>query len=317
MVFNSGPSQPQTRPQSDPKPDSMATNVTSKSPLPLSQLKWTKSDETTTQNDNPCQQLSNNSKKLAQLHLEVEKSGPKSSNVENGADPVPSTEVTDGVGEIQKSKPATTEKKSKLCIRLKIKEKVVVAAEKDPKPEAQKKLSLASVGAEAAAKELEEGVQKTWNLRPRRPVTKANGHIGALKTGAPLLPEKKNQDADGAGPSKVGGKGKNAQKKDNKPKISIELTREEIEEDLFIMTGQRPSRRPKKRNKNVQKQLDNLFPGLWMNSVSRESYQVPEPPKLNFWGTFGRLVNVLDISNTESAMNIFNREGITMIDLRG
>ncbi|CAN6562501.1 unnamed protein product [Malus baccata var. baccata] len=280
MVFNSGHSQPQTRPQSDPKPDSMATNVTSKSPLPLSQLKWTKSDETTTQNDNPCQQLSNNSKKLAQLHLEVEKSGPKSSNVENGADPVPSTEVTDGVGEIQKSKLATTEKKSKLCIRLKIKEKVVVDAEKDPKPEAQKKLSLASVGAEAAAEELEEGVQKTWNLRPRRPVTKANGHIGALKTGAPLLPEKKNQDADGAGPSKVGGKGKNAQKKDNKPKISIELTREEIEEDLFIMTGQRPSRRPKKRNKNVQKQLDNLFPGLWMNSVSRESYQVPEPPKV-------------------------------------
>ncbi|XP_048447659.1 uncharacterized protein LOC103936895 [Pyrus x bretschneideri] len=257
----------------------MATNVTSKSLLPLSQLKWTKNDETTTQNDNPCQQLSSNKKKLAELHLEAEKSGPKSSNVKNRADPVPSTEVTEGAGEIQKPKPTATEKKSNLCIRLKIKEKIVAAAENEPKPKAKKELSLASLAAEAAVEELEEGVQKTWNLRPRRPVTKANGRTGALKTGAPPPPEKKTQESIGAGSSKAGGKGKSAQNKDNKPKISIELTREEIEEDLFIMTGQRPSRRPKKRNKNVQKQLDNLFPGLWMNSVSRESYQVPETPK--------------------------------------
>lgn len=26
--------------------------------------------------------------------------------------------------------------------------------------------------------------------------------------------------------------------------------------------------------------LQNLFPGMWLNSVSRDSYQVPEPPKV-------------------------------------
>ncbi|XP_068641962.1 uncharacterized protein [Aristolochia californica] len=39
------------------------------------------------------------------------------------------------------------------------------------------------------------------------------------------------------------------------PRLSISLS-EEIEEDIWALTGSRPSRRPKKRHRNVQKKLD-------------------------------------------------------------
>lgn len=48
-------------------------------------------------------------------------------------------------------------------------------------------------------------------------------------------------------------------KKEKKQKFSILLTHEEIENDIFLMTGGRPSRRPRKRAKTVQKQLDARF----------------------------------------------------------
>ncbi|MBA0553520.1 hypothetical protein Golob_012697, partial [Gossypium lobatum] len=71
---------------------------------------------------------------------------------------------------------------------------------------------------------------------------------------------------------------KPAEKKAKKQKFSISLTREEIDEDIFAMTGSKASRRPKKRAKNVQKQLDCVFPGLWLSSITPDSYRVPEPP---------------------------------------
>ncbi|CAI9785392.1 unnamed protein product [Fraxinus pennsylvanica] len=45
-------------------------------------------------------------------------------------------------------------------------------------------------------------------------------------------------------------------------KFSVPLLRREIEEDFMAMVGHKPPRRPKKRAKNVQKELDTLFPGL-------------------------------------------------------
>jgi hypothetical protein len=44
--------------------------------------------------------------------------------------------------------------------------------------------------------------------------------------------------------------------KKEKRKFWIALSKEEIEEDIFVMTGSRPNRRPRKRPKNVQKQMD-------------------------------------------------------------
>lgn len=66
-----------------------------------------------------------------------------------------------------------------------------------------------------------------------------------------------------------------------KQKFSIALSRDEIEEDIFSLTGSKPSRRPKKRPRTVQRQLDTLFPGLWLGSITVDTYKVSEvPPKV-------------------------------------
>lgn len=96
--------------------------------------------------------------------------------------------------------------------------------------------------------------------------------------------------------------------KRGRAKFSITLTREEIDEDIYAMTGSRARRRPKKRPKNVQKQLDvsfqqflrvqifqfcwifwvlidksldllgwqMLFPGSWLSEITADSYKVPD-----------------------------------------
>ncbi|KAM3396963.1 hypothetical protein P3S68_000475 [Capsicum galapagoense] len=46
--------------------------------------------------------------------------------------------------------------------------------------------------------------------------------------------------------------------KKGKRKLWISLSKGEIEEDVYSMTRSRPTRRPKKRSKTVQKQLDIL-----------------------------------------------------------
>ncbi|RAL47253.1 hypothetical protein DM860_013218 [Cuscuta australis] len=57
-------------------------------------------------------------------------------------------------------------------------------------------------------------------------------------------------------------------------KFSIALTRQQIEEDLAAITGHKPARRPKKRSKIIQKNLDSLFPGLWLTEISADMYKV-------------------------------------------
>ncbi|KAG9450607.1 hypothetical protein H6P81_010572 [Aristolochia fimbriata] len=60
------------------------------------------------------------------------------------------------------------------------------------------------------------------------------------------------------------------------PRLSISLSREEIEEDVWAFTGSRPSRRPKKRPRNVQNKLDQTFPGLWLPTVSVDRYRIAD-----------------------------------------
>ncbi|XP_042494954.1 uncharacterized protein LOC122074157 [Macadamia integrifolia] len=63
------------------------------------------------------------------------------------------------------------------------------------------------------------------------------------------------------------------------PKFSIPLSRQEIEDDFFSMTGARPPRRSRKRTRNVQKQLETTFPGLWLSEITLDSYKVPDTPE--------------------------------------
>ncbi|KAL1548649.1 hypothetical protein AAHA92_16856 [Salvia divinorum] len=96
---------------------------------------------------------------------------------------------------------------------------------------------------------------KVWNLRPRVVKSKTNN----ANTGQQQLKTTKSEGV-----------------KKEKLSIAISLTKEEIEEDIFALTGAKPSRRPKKRPKNVQKQLDAVFPGLWLQSITSDSYKVSE-----------------------------------------
>ncbi|XP_059643813.1 uncharacterized protein LOC132285635 [Cornus florida] len=62
-----------------------------------------------------------------------------------------------------------------------------------------------------------------------------------------------------------------------RPRFSISLSQEEIVSDFLAMTGTKPKRRPtKKRPKIVQKNLDSVFPGLWLTEVTLDQYKVPD-----------------------------------------
>ncbi|XP_062183290.1 uncharacterized protein LOC133887371 [Phragmites australis] len=62
----------------------------------------------------------------------------------------------------------------------------------------------------------------------------------------------------------------------DRPRFSVTLTSEEIEEDVYAVTGARPRRRPRRRPRPVQKQVDMLLPGAWLSAITAESYRVPD-----------------------------------------
>ncbi|XP_073313337.1 uncharacterized protein [Primulina huaijiensis] len=58
------------------------------------------------------------------------------------------------------------------------------------------------------------------------------------------------------------------------PNFSLELSREQISEDIYGMTGKTPSRTLKKREKNVQKQIELIFPGGSLKAITVGKYKV-------------------------------------------
>ncbi|VVA94267.1 unnamed protein product [Arabis nemorensis] len=54
------------------------------------------------------------------------------------------------------------------------------------------------------------------------------------------------------------------------------LTKKEIEDDYVEMTGHRPPRRPKKRPRTIQKQVDMLYPAVYFTEINQDIYKVPE-----------------------------------------
>ncbi|XP_044502930.1 uncharacterized protein LOC123223685 [Mangifera indica] len=129
----------------------------------------------------------------------------------------------------------------------------------------------------------EEPVPKTWNLRPRKVIAKVSNN-DAIGGGA--VPDNKAQPS--SRPELTRNRNilttetkvpeKKEKEKEKKQKFSISLSKEEIENDFLILTGSKPARRPKKRAKNVQNQLDFAFPGLWLASITPDSYRVNDGP---------------------------------------
>ncbi|CAM8924150.1 unnamed protein product [Rhodiola kirilowii] len=66
---------------------------------------------------------------------------------------------------------------------------------------------------------------------------------------------------------------------EEKVKFRVQLEREEIQEDFLAMGGFKLPRRPKKRPRAIQRELDTLFPGLLLTEVTAERYVVPEAPE--------------------------------------
>ncbi|XP_003567006.2 ras/Rap GTPase-activating protein SynGAP [Brachypodium distachyon] len=101
--------------------------------------------------------------------------------------------------------------------------------------------------------------QRPWNLRTRRSATAA--------------PRKVRPD-DAADAAAEHGPARPAEAK--KRGFSIVLSKEEIVRDFALIRGTRPPRRPKKRPRTVQRQLDSLYPGLCLKGVTPDSYKIEE-----------------------------------------
>ncbi|XP_021898288.1 uncharacterized protein LOC110814982 [Carica papaya] len=60
------------------------------------------------------------------------------------------------------------------------------------------------------------------------------------------------------------------------PKLYIALSSKEKEEDFLAMKGCKPSQRPKKRAKIIQRSLLLVSPGAWLTDMCQERYEVRE-----------------------------------------
>lgn len=163
--------------------------------------------------------------------------------------------------------------------------------------------AAAAAAASVPAAEAETEASRPWNLRTRRAACKApNGMNGNLIIGgggggggngggakslqieerkpnySPSRTENKSPKLRGDVTAAVAADSPTGEKRE-RAKFSVSLSRREIEDDFVNLTGHRPPRRPKKRPKIVQKQLDTLFPGLWMTEITADIYKVPDVPE--------------------------------------
>ncbi|CAA0837172.1 Protein of unknown function (DUF1639 [Striga hermonthica] len=132
---------------------------------------------------------------------------------------------------------------------------------------------------EAAVEGDEDEEAKPWNLRPRKEVARAVAS-SRKETFCAEKNDGKNSGGNCSGikSQRLRGMAEGAHngggEREGKRKIWISLSKEEIEEDVYAFTGGRPSRRPRKWPRNVQKQLDNVFPGMYLVGVAADSYRV-------------------------------------------
>ncbi|GMH26653.1 hypothetical protein Nepgr_028496 [Nepenthes gracilis] len=144
----------------------------------------------------------------------------------------------------------------------------VAAAERDS--------NAAEVETAEANPETDGPAQKPWNLRPRRSTIKPPVEIG----GGPSKNGEFHEQMEKFPKSmRLRGFGESSgNEKREKRRFLMSLSREEIEEDIYSLTGSKPARRPRKRAKNVQKELDKVFPGLWLVGLSPDAYRGLDAP---------------------------------------
>ncbi|XP_047339466.1 uncharacterized protein LOC124942939 [Impatiens glandulifera] len=139
--------------------------------------------------------------------------------------------------------------------------------------------------------QVDESLKRKWNFRSMNVVSKETVEIGIVSKkrlvvvddddnhddyhmGNAILPQKTENQPKSMRLRGLTADGYGMDRRKEKRKFWIALSREEIEEDIYAMTGLKPSRKPKKRLKNVQKQLDNVFPGLNFVGLSSDAYRL-------------------------------------------
>ncbi|KAK2352505.1 hypothetical protein P8452_73320 [Trifolium repens] len=132
------------------------------------------------------------------------------------------------------------------------------------------------LGTECSDEESKTQLVKTWNLRPRKPRVnpEKQGNNGSGGGGRPR---------ESATPTRAS-KPRSAAKNRPQPKVVrpmmekrelvISLTKEEIEHDFILMTGEKPPKKSNRRTKAVQKNLDDIFPGTHLTKITPERYNV-------------------------------------------
>ncbi|KAJ0232958.1 Chromogranin [Hirschfeldia incana] len=148
----------------------------------------------------------------------------------------------------------------------------------------------------SAAEEEEEDEKRPWNLRPRKACgggsKKGNGAVPpaaepcgggggaseAAKNQKPVVEAKSNRQRGIPAESPGLGIGGGVEAKIENHRLWVALSRDEIEEDVFSMSGNRPARRPRKRAKTLQKHLDVIFPGLCLVGMNADCFRVATSP---------------------------------------
>ncbi|KAL4586637.1 hypothetical protein LXL04_011278 [Taraxacum kok-saghyz] len=126
--------------------------------------------------------------------------------------------------------------------------------------------------------------ERPWNLRTRRAACKApspsNGVNGNGDISKPNESPVRNECNKSPRSRPTGGVAMatvtTSGEKRDRPKFSIALSRRELEDDFTAMAGRRLPRKPKKRPRIIQRQLDTLFPGLWLSEITADLYRVPD-----------------------------------------
>uniref|UniRef100_A0ACD5VJU0 Uncharacterized protein n=1 Tax=Avena sativa TaxID=4498 RepID=A0ACD5VJU0_AVESA len=133
------------------------------------------------------------------------------------------------------------------------------AAPETPSPDKEKPRPSADGAAGGGSPQ--RAPQRPWNLRTRRSATAAPRAAGP--DDAPDAAAAEGAPARHAEPS-------------GKRGFSVLLSKDEIAEDFALFRGTRPPRRPKKRPRTVQRQIDSLCPGFCLADVTPETYKIEE-----------------------------------------
>ncbi|XP_047060854.1 basic proline-rich protein-like [Lolium rigidum] len=103
--------------------------------------------------------------------------------------------------------------------------------------------------------------QRPWNLRTRRSATVAPRAFGT------------SHDAPDAAAAPDPARHPDTTSKRG---FSVVLSKEEIADDFALFRGTRPPRRPKKRPRTLQRQIDSMCPGFCLADVTPDTYKIEE-----------------------------------------